>query len=104
MIRGELYYGPDHKTVFVVWGKREYVSEVMWIADQYCEASNEYPHHTCSVLTLWEYLWGFIYNPISEIIGKIQAPDGVYREDLNSFQRIVYWWNYRNSHKKNKDS
>ena len=76
MIRGELYYGPEHKTVFVVWGKRKYVSEVMWIAAKYCKSSGEYPYPTCSVQTLWEYLWSLVYNPVCELIGKIQAPDG----------------------------
>ena len=98
--RGELYYGPEKKTVFVIYGSEDYVSKAMWIVSEYCDTSNEYPHPTCSINPLLYYWWWQITDPIRNLISEIQAPDGVYNEDLNSFQRIAYWWKYKRSHNK----
>ena len=104
--RGEFYHGPNQKSEFVVYGSQKQIAMMMNIIDKYCDLTKEYdhPYCYCSQEPLWRYWWWTITDPIRNIIAEIEAPDGCYNEDLNSFQRIAYWWNYRKSHKKNKDS
>ena len=100
--RGEFYHGPNQKSEFVVYGSAKQIAMMMDIIDKYCELTKEYdhPYCYCSQQPLWRYWWWTITDPIRNIIAEIEAPDGCYNEDLNCFQRIAYWWNYRNFHKK----
>lgn len=52
--RGELYYGPERKTIFVVYGTYEDVGKALGMADMYL-SDEEYPHRTCSHHPLLKY-------------------------------------------------
>ena len=52
--RGELYYGPEKKTLFVVYGSYESVGRALAWADMYL-SDEEYPQRTCSHHPLLKY-------------------------------------------------
>ena len=52
--RGELYYGPERTTIFVVYGTYEDVGKAWGMADMYL-SDEEYPHRTCSHHPLLKY-------------------------------------------------
>lgn len=96
--RGELYYGPEHTTLFVVYGSYTNVGKALGMADEYIRMTKKYEHISISHNSLWRYWWWTITDPIRNIIAEIEAPDGCYNEDINFFQRIAYWWKYRRKH------
>ena len=63
--RGELYYGSEKKTIFVVYGSRENVGKALGFADMYL-SNEEYPYRTCSQLSLWQYWFVRPYYAIQE--------------------------------------
>lgn len=52
--RGELYYGPEKKTLFVVYGSYENVGKALGLADMSL-SDEEYPYRTCSHHPLLKY-------------------------------------------------
>lgn len=65
--RGELYYGPERKTIFVVYGTYENVGKALSMADMYL-SDDEYPYRTCSQLSLWQYWFVRPYYAVQESI------------------------------------
>ena len=53
--RGELYYGPEHTTLFVVYGSYENVGKALGMADEYIRMTEKYDHVTSSHNPLWKY-------------------------------------------------
>ena len=46
--RGEIYYGPEHKSIFVIYGSAESVSEALYQADTYIRMTKKYKYVSCS--------------------------------------------------------
>ena len=63
--RGELYYGPEKKTIFVVYGSSKNIAKALWIADMSL-SDEEYPYRTCSQHPLLKYWVLTAYYAIQE--------------------------------------
>ena len=51
--RGEIYYGPEHKSIFVIYGSAESVSEALYQADTYIRMTRKYKYvSTVEILDL----------------------------------------------------
>ena len=58
--RGEIYYGPEHTTLFVVYGSYTNVGKALGMADEYISMTEKYKYVTSSHLPLWKYWFGRI--------------------------------------------
>ena len=67
--RGELYYGPEKKTIFVVYGIYENVGKALGIADMSL-SDEEYPYRTCSHHLLIKYWWYQVTEFFSTLFHK----------------------------------
>ena len=63
--RGEIYYGPEKKSLFVVYGTYENVGKVLGMVDMSL-SDEEYPYRTCSQLSLWQYWFVKPYEDVKE--------------------------------------
>ena len=53
--RGEIYYGPEHKTLFVVYGTYENVGKALSMADTYIRMTRKYKYVSLSHHPLLKY-------------------------------------------------
>ena len=63
--RGELYYGPEHKTIFVIYGSYESIGKVLGLADMSL-SDEEYPYRTLSHHPLLKYWVLTAYDAVLE--------------------------------------
>lgn len=64
--RGEIYYGPEHKSIFVIYGSAESVSEALYQADTYIRMTRKYKYVSVSHHPLWKYWILTIYYAVLE--------------------------------------
>lgn len=57
--RGEIYYGPEKKSLFVVYGTYKNVGRALNMADTYIRMTRKYKYQTCSQLSLWQYWFDY---------------------------------------------
>ena len=67
--RGEIYYGPEKKSLFVVYGTYENVGKVLGMIDMSL-ADEEYPYRTCSHHPLLKYWWYQVTECFSNLFHK----------------------------------
>lgn len=67
--RGEIYYGPEKKSLFVVYGTYENVGKVLGMVDMSL-SDEEYPYRTCSHHPLLKYWWYQLTEFFSNLFHK----------------------------------
>ncbi len=58
--RGEIYYGPNKESLFVVYGSYTSVGKALGMAETYIRMTRKYKQITSSHLPLWKYWFGRI--------------------------------------------
>lgn len=71
--RGEIYYGPEHKSIFVIYGSAESVSEALYQADTYIRMTRKYKYVSVSYHPLWKYWILTIYYAVLEWVSRKQG-------------------------------
>jgi hypothetical protein len=71
--RGEIYYGPEHKSIFMIYGSAESVSEALYQADTYIRMTRKYKYVSCSHHPLWQYWILTIYYAVLEWVLRKQG-------------------------------
>lgn len=71
--RGEIYYGPEHKSIFVIYGSSESVSEALYQAAAHIKITGEYKYVSCSHHPLWKYWILTIYYAVLEWVLRKQG-------------------------------
>lgn len=64
--RGEIYYGPEKKSLFVVYGTYKNVGRALGMADTYIRMTRKYKYQTCSQLSLWQYWFERLCYPVQK--------------------------------------
>lgn len=68
--RGEIYYGPEKKSLFVVYGTSENVGMALDMADTYIRMTRKYKYATCSHHPLLKYWWYQVTECFSNLFHK----------------------------------